>query len=559
MEYELPSRALYTGVSRAPARAFLLNMGYSREDLARPIIGVGHSWSDTMPCNVNHRTLAEHAKLGVRRAGATPMEFGTVAISDGITQGTDGMRASLVSREVIADSVELVARAHMFDGLCLIAGCDKTVPAMAMALMRVNRPGVLLFSGTMLPGFVDGREVVVGDVYEAVGAVAAGGMGLAELEALESAACPGAGTCAGHYTANTMSLVAEVLGLSPLGYNGIPAVYGAKTAVAEETGSLVIDALESDRRPRALVTEPSLANAAAAVAATGGSTNAALHLVAIAHEAGVQFGLDAIDRISRRTPMICDLAPSGRFSAAAFHEAGGAPFLVRSLIASGHMDGSTMTVTGMTLGEACASAVAVPGQRVIKSIEEPISPEGSLVVLWGNLAPEGAVVKITTGSPRLHRGPARVFESEEAAFRAVTDGLVQEGCTVVIRGEGPRGGPGMREMLDVTAAIVGRGLGHSIALVTDGRFSGATRGLMVGHVAPEAAVGGPLSRLQDGDVVLIDVDARRLEVEGVELRLRVRVPAEERPSFTGGVFGKYMASVQSAARGAVTTPFPLQS
>lgn len=549
-----PSRTLYEGFKRAPARSYLVNIGYSREDLNKPVVGVAHSWSDTMPCNLNHHTLATHVKAGVRHAGGTPMEFGTIAISDGITQGTEGMKASLVSREVIADSVELVARGHMFDALCLICGCDKTVPAMVMALLRVNRPGVILFSGTIMPGRFRGGEVAVGDVFEAVGAVAAGIMTTDELDELERSACPGAGTCGGQYTANTMSMVVETLGLSPLGANGVPALDDEKARVAEDAGVSAMRALELGILPRDLVTRRSLENAVAAVAASGGSTNAALHLLAIAHEAGVPFDLIDIDRISRRTPVICDLAPSGRFNAAALHEAGGVPFVLKSLLHAGLIDGSTLTMSGRTLEEECANSSATPGQEVVVSVEAPLSPEGGLAILYGNLAPEGAVVKITKSAPRTHRGPARVFDNEESAYSAVVNGKIQPGDVVVIRYEGPRGGPGMREMLDVTAAIVGSGLGPSVALVTDGRFSGATRGLMVGHVAPEAAVGGPLAAIKQNDVIVIDIDGRRLDVVDVDLSDRLVGWSAPQPKYVSGVFGKYSASVGSAALGALTTP-----
>jgi dihydroxy-acid dehydratase len=548
-----PSRTLYEGYHRAPARSYLRGIGYTSEDLQRPIVGVFHSWTDAMPCNFNHRDLAQHVKHGVRAHGGTPMESNTIAVSDGITMGTQGMKGSLVSREVIADSLEVVGRAHMFDAVVAIASCDKTVPACAMGLLRLNRPAVLLYGGTILPGTFRGRPVDVAHVFEAVGGVAAGKVSLEELDELERTACPGAGACGGQFTANTMSMVMEVLGLSPLGFNSLPAVDRARSVAASDVGRLVIQALDEDRRPRDFVTRASLRNATAAVAASGGSTNAVLHLLAIAHEADVPFSLTEIDEISRRVPLIGDLRPGGRYDAADLHEAGGTALLVNRLMQVGLLDGDTPTITGQSLGEAAHALAHLeqPGQDVVVSPSSPLRPEGGIVILRGNLAPDGAVVKITGSTPTRHLGPARVFENEEEALEAVLARSIAPGDTVVIRNEGPKGGPGMREMLQVTAAIVGAGLGPDVALVTDGRFSGATRGLMVGHVAPEAAAGGPLARVREGDSIEIDVRTRRLHVRAPDFDSRKSVArAEEAPR---GVFRKYANSVSSASTGAVTT------
>jgi dihydroxy-acid dehydratase len=550
----LPSRTLYEGYERAAARSFLLNIGYSHEDLAKPIVGVAHAWTSTMPCNFNHRLLAEHVQRGVREAGGTPMEFNTIAISDGITMGTEGMKASLISREVIADSIELVARGHMFDALVAIASCDKTVPASAMALVRVDRPAVLLYGGTIMPGVFRGKEVAVGEVFEAIGAVAAGAMAEEELAELELVACPGAGACGGQYTANTMSMVMEVLGLSPVGFNSIPAVDGGKTKAAAEAGALAMRVLEAGLRPSQILTRTSFENAIAAAAASGGSTNVVLHLLALARETGVPLSIEDIDRVSRRTPLLCDLKPGGRFTAYDLYAAGGIQVLTRRLLEAGLVDGSALTVTGQTLAEAVQDTAEAPGQEVVARVGAPLRGEGGLVILKGNLAPEGSVVKITAHTPTSHRGTARVFDREEDALAAVLARRIEPGDVVVIRYEGPRGGPGMREMLQVTAAIVGEGLGESVALVTDGRFSGATRGLMVGHVAPEAALGGPLAGLRDGDTIVIDVDSRTLAVEGVDLAERLRDWAPRAPGMRGGVFDKYAALVQSASHGAITAP-----
>jgi dihydroxy-acid dehydratase len=548
----LRSTTIFAGDQRAGARSFLYALGYTREDLSRPIIGVSHCWTDTMPCNFNHRTLAEAAKRGVRDGGGTPMEFSTIAISDGITMGTQGMKGSLVSREVIADSIELVADSHMFDAMVCVVGCDKTTPAAAMALARLDVPGVILYSGTIAPGRFRGQSVAVGDVFEAIGAVAAGRMSRAELDELERVACPGPGACGGQYTANTMSMVMEVIGLSPLGYNSVPAADEAKPGVARDTGELIMAALSAGRRPSSILTRRAFANATTAAVASGGSTNVVLHLLALAREAGVDFSLADFEAVARRTPLLCDLKPGGLYLASELHEAGGVGALVRVLLDGGYLDPDCPTITGRTLGEEAADARPAPGQRVIRPAGEPLMTGGSLCILTGNLAPDGSVVKVSPKTPRFHRGPAQVFDCEEDASEAVLGRRVQPGATVVIRNEGPRGGPGMREMLLVTAALIGEGLGQSVALVTDGRFSGATRGLMVGHACPEAAAGGPLSLLRDGDTVVVDVDRRRLDVENVDLA--TRTPAPPGPAARSRVLRKYARLVGPASQGAVTSP-----
>jgi dihydroxy-acid dehydratase len=551
---DLPSRTLYQGVDRAAARSFLLNIGFSREDLDKPIVGVPHCWTETMPCNFNHRELAQHVKAGVRSGGGTPMEYNTIAISDGITMGTEGMKASLVSREVIADSIELVARGHMFDALAVIVSCDKTNPAGVMAVARVDRPAVVVYAGSIMPGTFRDKQVAVGEIYEAMGAVHAGRMSEAELSELEAVVCPGAGACGGQYTANTMSMVLEVIGMSPVGYNSIPAVDPDKKAASEKIGRLVMSVLEKDIRPSQILTRRAFENATAAVAASGGSTNAVLHLIAMAHEVGIDFTVDDIDRISRRTPLLCDLKPAGRFAAYELYRAGGIQLLTKRLIEGGHVDGDALTVTGRTLGEEVENVQETAGQEVVRPLSDPFQKEGGLVILKGNLAPEGSVVKVAHHTPTHHRGPARVFNRQEDALHAVYGGQVKAGDVVVIRYEGPRGGPGMQEMLGVTGALVGAGLGDSCALVTDGRFSGATQGLMIGHAAPEAAVGGPLAALQDGDVIEIDVPGRRIEAIGVDIEERMKDWSPPEPRYRTGVFAKYVALVRSASEGAVTTP-----
>jgi dihydroxy-acid dehydratase len=549
-----PSRTLYQGRDRAAARSFLHAIGLTAADINKPFIGVSNCWTETMPCNFGLRELAGPVKSGIRAAGANPMEFNTIAISDGITMGTEGMKTSLVSREVIADSIELVARGHMFDALCCLCACDKTIPASAIALARIDRPGMVLYGGSIMAGTFRGRQVAVGDVYEAIGAAAAGKMSDADLAELEAVACPGAGACGGQYTANTMSMVMEVIGLSPVGFNSIPATDPQKHRAAEAMGALAMNVLEEDLRPSRILTRRAFDNAIAAVAASGGSTNAVLHLLALAREIGVDLAIDDIDRISRRTPLLCDLKPGGRFAAVELHKAGGIALLTRRLIDGGYIDGDALTVTGRSLGEECEAVTETVGQEVVAPLSHPLRNEGGLVVLRGNLAPEGAVVKITQHTTVSHRGPARVFNREEDAFAAVYAGRIKAGDVVVIRYEGPRGGPGMREMLQVTAAIVGEGLGESVAMVTDGRFSGATRGLMIGHVAPEAAVGGPLAALQDGDMITIDVDTRDLTVEGVDIEARMKGWSPPEPNYRKGVLARYALLVGSASEGAMLKP-----
>ncbi|HET7418892.1 MAG TPA: dihydroxy-acid dehydratase [Candidatus Dormibacteraeota bacterium] len=551
---DLPSRTLYQGRDRAGARSFLHAIGLSAEDIEKPFIGVSNCWTETMPCNFGLRDLAVPLKAGIRASGANPMEFNTIAISDGITMGTEGMKTSLVSREVIADSIELVARGHMFDAIVSLVACDKTIPGSAMALVRLDRPGVLLYGGSILPGSWRGTQVAVGDVYEAIGAAAAGKITDADLAELEMVACPGAGACGGQYTANTMSMVMEVIGLSPVGFNSIPQVVPEKRVAAEGIGPVVMNALENDLRPSRILTRPAFDNAIAAVAASGGSTNAVLHLLALAREVGVDLAIDDIDRISKRTPLLCDLKPGGRFAAVELHRAGGIALLTRRLLDGGYADGDALTVTGRTLGEECEHVSETAGQQVVAPLSAPLRSEGGLVILRGNLAPEGSVVKVTAHTPTSHRGPARVFNREEDAFGAVYGGKIKPGDTVVIRYEGPRGGPGMREMLGVTAAIVGEGLGDSVALVTDGRFSGATQGLMVGHVAPEAAVGGPLAALRDGDVIVMDVERRLLGVEGIDIAARMKDWSAPEPHYRHGVLARYAALVGSASEGAMLKP-----
>lgn len=531
-------------------------IGFTDADLERPIIGVANTWIETMPCNFHLRRLSAKVKEGIRAAGGTPMEFNTIAISDGETMGTEGMRASLVSRELIADSIELVCRGQMFDAVVCVVGCDKTIPAAAMALARMNLPGVVLYGGTIAPGSYRGKNVTIQDVYEAVGANVAGKMSDKELKELEDAACPGAGACGGQYTANTMSTVMEMIGLSPMGFNSVPAMDPQKDEVSVECGKIVMNVLKSGLRPRDILTREAFENAIASVAATGGSTNAVLHLLAIAREAGVKLEIDDFQRISEKTPVFADLKPSGRFVAADMHRAGGITLLAKRLISGKYLHGSAKTVTGKTILAEAEGAKETEGQEVILPLNKPLKATGGLVILKGNLAPEGCVAKIS-GHERLeHRGPARVFESEEDAMSAVTAKKIKAGDVVVIRNEGPKGGPGMREMLGVTAAIIGEGLGESVALLTDGRFSGATRGLMAGHVSPEAAQGGPIAGVRDGDVIHFDIKKCSLEVELSDDVLRKRMAEWKMPTprYPTGVFAKYAALVASASQGAITRP-----
>ena len=548
------SGAITEGPSRAPARAMLRAAGFSRDDLARPLVGVANTWIEIGPCNLHLRDLAVEVKAGIRGAGGTPMEFNTVSISDGITMGSPGMRASLVSREVIADSIELVSLGNMFDAIVVLVGCDKTIPAAAMALARLDIPGVILYGGSIAPGRYAARDVTIQDVFEAVGTHAMGGMSAEDLCELEGQACPGAGACGGQFTANTMATACEFLGLAPMGSGDVPAEHLHKAGVAEQAGGLVMDVLRANRRPSTLITRASLENAIASVAATGGSTNAVLHLTAIARESGVELTLDDFDRISARVPLLADLKPGGRFVATDLHGAGGTRLVARRLLDLGALNANALTVSGRTIGQEAELCTETPGQQVVRPLSNPVTPTGGLIVLRGNLAPEGCVVKATGHDRARHRGPARVFDSEEEAFAAVQQGRIAPGDVVVIRYEGPRGGPGMREMLGVTAAIVGAGLGESVALVTDGRFSGATRGLMAGHVSPEAAAGGPLAALIDGDVVTLDLPARQLHVALSEVELASRFASWRTPAprFAGGVMRKYARLVSSAANGAVT-------
>jgi dihydroxy-acid dehydratase len=551
------SRALYEGPDRAPARAMMHAIGFSREDLAKPVILVANTWIETMPCNYHLRRLAEVVKEGIRAAGGTPMECNTIAISDGVTMGNEGMKASLVSREVIADSIELVGRGHCFDGVVALVGCDKTIPGAAMALLRLGVPGLVLYGGSIAAGRMDGKDITVQHVFEAVGAYSAGKIGEAKLAQIEDAACPGAGACGGQYTANTMALAMEFLGLSPAGYNAIPALASEKEEATRQAGALAMEVLVKGLTPRDVLTRVSFENAIAGVAGTGGSTNAVLHLLALAREAGVKLSLGDFDRVSRRTPIVADLMPGGTYAAPELYAAGGTRLVARRLIEAGRLDGTQKTADGRTWSEHAALAVETPGQKVISPADRPFKPTGGLVIVRGNLCPDGAVLKMAGHERSRHVGPARVFEREEDAFAAVKVGRVQPGDVVVIRYEGPKGGPGMREMLGVTAALVGQGLGESVALLTDGRFSGATRGLMIGHVAPEAAVGGPIAALRDGDVVEIDADRRRLDVRlpKAEIARRLARWKPPRPRYASGVFAKYVALVSSAAEGAVAVPF----
>ena len=550
------SRTILEGRDRAPARSFLKGMGFSEEDLVKPIIGVAHMWTETMPCNYNHRRLAERVKEGVRAAGGTPMEFNTVSISDGITMGTEGMKASLVSREVIADSIELMGRGHMFDAVVALVGCDKTIPGAAMALVRIDVPGFVVYGGSIAPGRFRGQDVTIQEVFEAVGANAAGRMSDADFRELEDHACPGAGACGGQFTANTMAMALEFLGLSPIGSASPPANDPRKEEVCVAAGERIMDLLHRGLTPRDILTKEAFENAIAAGAASGGSTNLVLHLLAIAREANIPLGMDDFDRVSNRTPIIADLKPGGRYTAVDLDRAGGTRLFGKRLLDAGLIDGEQLTPTGRAIAEEVESVEETPAQDVIVSVESPLRATGGLVILKGNLAPEGCVVKVAGYTRLFHEGPARVFESEEEAMEAATHGRINEGDVLVIRYEGPKGGPGMREMLGVTAALVGQGLGESVSLLTDGRFSGATRGLMAGHVAPEAAHRGPIAALREGDAVTFDVANRVLSValSDEEIEARLENWRDPLPRYETGVFAKYAALVSSASEGAITQP-----
>jgi len=548
------SAAVFDGPDRAAARAYMKGIGFDDAALRRPTVGIANTWTEAMPCNFHLRALAGPIKEGVRAAGGTPMEFNTVAISDGITMGTKGMKTSLVSREVIADSIELMCRGYQFDALICLAACDKTIPGAVMALARLDIPGLLLYGGSIAPGRLHGRDVTILEVFEAIGAHAAGQITDAELAEVENVASPGAGACGGQFTANTMACAFEALGIAPGGSSMVPAEDSEKSTVAERIGELVMQVLADDLRPSKVITRESLENAIACVSASGGSTNGVLHLLAVAREAGVELDIDVFEEISRRTPLLADLKPGGRFVATDLYRAGGVPLILNRLAEAGLLHGDAITVSGRTIGEEAAAAAERPGQEVVRPLADPLKPEGGLAILRGNLAPDGAVVKLAGTERTGQSGPARVFESEEECFRAVKDQAIEPGDVIVIRNEGPSGGPGMREMLQVTAAIVGEGLGEQVALLTDGRFSGATRGLMIGHVAPEAAKGGPIAALREGDLVTIDVPARRLEVDLSDEQIERRIAEYEvpPPAYRTGVLAKYARTVSSAAEGAVT-------
>ncbi|HET8976359.1 MAG TPA: dihydroxy-acid dehydratase [Solirubrobacterales bacterium] len=549
------SSAVFDGPERAFARAYMKGIGFDDDDLRRPTIGIANTWIEAMPCNFHLRAVAEKVKEGVRAAGGTPMEFNTVAISDGVTMGTQGMKASLVSREVIADSIELTARGYQFDAIVALCACDKTIPGSVMALARLDLPSVLLYGGSILPGRYQGRDVTIQDVFEAVGAHANGEMSDEELTELENVASPGPGACGGQFTANTMACAFEVMGIAPMGSGMVPAVAEERKSVAEHTGELVMGVLERNLRPSEIITRESIENAIASVAMSGGSTNGVLHLLALARETGIGLTIDDFDHISERTPLLGDLKPAGRFVAKDLNEAGGIGVLAKRLDEAGLLHRDAVTVTGRTIGEEADDAVETEGQEVVRPLSDPLKQSGGLVILHGNLAPEGCVVKVAGYERLTHTGPARVFESEEDCFAAVKAGKIEAGDVVVIRNEGPAGGPGMREMLQVTAALVGEGLGDKVALLTDGRFSGATRGLMAGHVAPEAVKGGPISAVRDGDEIRLDVAERRLDVmlSDEEIADRVAIYEPPEPLYTSGVMAKYAATVSSAAQGAITT------
>lgn len=550
------SSVMLEGRNRAPARSFFKGVGFTDEDLSRPIVGIANTWIETMPCNFHLRRLAEKVKAGVRAAGGTPMEFNTIAISDAETMGSPGMKASLVSREVIADSIELAGQGYLFDAMVALVGCDKTIPGAALALIRLNVPSLVLYGGSIMPGKFQGKDVTIQDVFEAVGAHAAGKMNDKDFKELENAACPGAGACGGQFTANTMAAALEFIGLSPVGTASVPAMDPKKNDAAVECGKIVMELYRKKIRPSDILSKKSFENAIAGVAATGGSTNAVLHLLAMAKEAGIDLRIDDFDRISQRTPIIADLKPGGKYVAYDLYKAGGIELVIKRLIDGKKVDGSIMTSRGKTLAESAATAKETTGQDVVKTVEKPIKSTGGLVILHGSLAPDGCVVKMAGHEWLYHKGPARVFDQEEAAMEAVTQGKIKTGDVVVIRYEGPKGGPGMREMLGVTAALVGEGLGDKVALLTDGRFSGATHGLMAGHVAPEAANGGPIAVVKEGDTIVFDIEKRQLnlEVSQTEIEQRLRTWSPPEPLFKTGVFGKYAALVSSASEGAVTRP-----
>ena len=548
------SSTLTDGAHRAPARAMLRASGMRDADFSKPLIGVANTWIEIGPCNYHLRELAVHVKEGIRAAGGTPLEFNTVSISDGITMGTEGMRTSLVSREVIADSIELVARGNLFDAIVILVGCDKTIPGGIMALARLNIPGLILYGGSIAAGQFEGHAVTIQDVFEAVGMHASGNMSDARLKSLETAACPGAGACGGQFTANTMALVSEFLGVAPMGLSSVPATNAGKADAGKRAGEMVLDLLRRDETPSKILSKAAIENAIAGVAATGGSTNAVLHLLAIANEAKLSLSIDDFDRISSRTPILADLKPGGRFVATDLYAAGGTALVAKRLLEAGLLRGDCLTVTGRTLGEEAAGAKEAAKQEVVRPLSSPIKPTGGLVILKGNLAPEGCVVKVAGHNLQNFRGPARVFDDEEGAFAAVESGTIKAGDVMVIRYEGPKGGPGMREMLAVTAALVGAGLGDAVALLTDGRFSGATHGLMAGHVAPEAARGGPIAALADGDSIVFDIPGRKLNVEITEAEMQKRMARWKAPAprFTSGVMAKYALLVSSPSLGAVT-------
>jgi dihydroxy-acid dehydratase len=548
------SRTILEGPDRAPARSYFKAVGFSDEDLRRPIVGVAHCWIEVTPCNWNHQKLAQKVKEGVRAAGGTPIEYNTVSVTDGIAMGTEGMKSSLVSREVVADSIEIVARGHLFDAVVAISGCDKTIPGTVMALARLNLPGVMLYGGSIMPGSHAGRKLTVQDVFEAVGAFNAGRISDQELKDIESRACPGAGACGGQFTANTMATTFELMGISPMGFNDVPAVDPRKEEIAFETGRLVMELLRKGVTPRDILTRKAFLNGMAGAMATGGSTNVVLHLLAVAKETGVRLTIDDFDRVSRKTPVLADLKPAGRFTAPDMYQAGGMALIGRRLLEAGLLYPDEPTVTGRTIGEEVRHAPETPGQEVVRPLSDPLKPTGGMVILRGNLAPEGCVLKVVGHDRMAHRGPARVFDREEDAFLAVKKGKIKPNDVLVIRYEGPKGGPGMREMLALTGALQGAGLGASVALLTDGRFSGATHGFMAGHVAPEAAVGGPIAAVRNGDTIVFDVKRRRLDVElsSAEIRKRLRGVKPPKPRYTWGVLAKYRRLVGSASEGAVT-------